>query len=126
MTGVSSLTTPSMENHIIEADAPSGEEIASKSTPRLQEPQGRNDRFLTLFAVATVATIPAAILIGLGYYLDYQEILFVGVVFFLIASAFWLVAYLTVAWWMVSDGIYFIGKFVESTFKSGARRNPLE
>ena len=120
------MSTLSLESHRTVSDVPLDEGVASEPVSSRQGPQGRNDRFLTLFAIATVATIPAAILIGLGYYLDIQEIVYAGVIFFLIASVLWLVAYLMVASWIVSDVTYFIGKFVASTFKSDTKRNTLE
>ena len=115
----------SMESQRIVADTSlEGEGATSKSALGRQEPRGRNERFLTLFAVATVATLPAVALIGLGYYLEMQTVVFVGVILFIIASVLWLVSYLTVASWIVSDVRYFIGEFLKFAFKSSAKRNP--
>ena len=126
MVETNTLAMLSFESQRIVFDAPSDEGAMPKSAPSRQDPRGRNERFLTLFAVATVATVPAAILIGLGYYLEKQEILFAGVILFTIASVLWLVAYLTVAWWIFSDVRYFIGEFLKFAFKSSAKRNPLQ
>ena len=117
------MATLSMESQKVDTDVNPDEGVASGSDTRDENPQGKNDRFLTLFAAATVATLPAAILIGLGYYLNNREMVFAGVVLFIIATALWLVAYLTVAWWILSSVGHVIGKIIEFTIRPSAKRS---
>ena len=54
----------------------------------------RQELFLTIFAGATVATVPAVVIIGVGVFLSHRPLLLAGGILFIAASLAWLAVYL--------------------------------
>ena len=69
--------------------------------------RSRKDKFLTVFAVAAIMTVPSALLVLAGSVFDLRLALQVGVVMLLIAGVVWWVAYLLVVWWILRDVLDF-------------------
>ena len=85
------------------SDADLSERSPASADGRRTTKARRDDDFLTIFAVATVMTLPSAMLITLGYFIGIGFILKAGAVLLGIAGIAWWVAYLMVARWIVSD-----------------------
>ena len=66
--------------------------------------ESRRELFLTIFAGATVATVPAVAVMGIGVFLSHRPLLIAGGVLFIVASLVWLAAYLAVIWWILTVG----------------------
>ena len=62
----------------------------------------RREAFLTIFAAATLATIPAFVVTSVGILLSHRPTLLSGVVLFILSLSMWLATYLVMTWWMIS------------------------
>ena len=60
--------------------------------------------FLTIFAGATVVTVPAVAVIGIGLFLSHRPLLIAGGILLIVASLVWLAAYLVLMWWILTVG----------------------
>ena len=59
------------------------------------------ERFLNIFAAATVLTIPAFLVFAIGYLIDNTPTLIAGTIMFLIAFTAWWIAYTLMAYWLL-------------------------
>ena len=76
------------------------------SSPNTESPpQPRNnkfpvERFLTVFAVASLATVPALVTIFIGNVLNNIPTIITGAFLFLIAAFIWCIAYCFMLYWL--------------------------
>ena len=62
----------------------------------------QREAFLTIFAAATLASVPAFVVISVGIFLSHRPTLVSGVALFILSISMWLATYLVVTWWMIS------------------------
>ena len=74
--------------------------------------ESRRELFLTIFAGATVATVPAVAVIGIGLFLSHRPLLIAGGVLFIVASLVWLAAYLVLMWSILTVGIPIVWRWI--------------
>ena len=65
--------------------------------------RARRERFLTIFAVATVMTVPSLAVLFVGSYFENNPIVWFGSAMLVVAVIAWWVAYAVVARWVVAD-----------------------
>ena len=65
--------------------------------------RSRRERFLTIFAIATVMTIPSFAILFVANYFGNNAIMWFGAGLLVVAMIAWWVAYIVVARWMIED-----------------------
>ena len=74
--------------------------------------ESRREPFLTIFAGATVAAVPAVAVIGIGLLLSHRPLLMAGGVLFIVASLVWLAAYLVLMWSILTVGASVVWRWI--------------
>ena len=74
--------------------------------------ESRRELFLTIFAGATVATVPAVAVIGIGLFLSHRPLLIAGGVLFIVASLVWLAAYFVLMWSILTVGTPVVWRWI--------------
>ena len=84
--------------------------------------ESRRELFLTIFAGATVATVPAVAVIGIGLFLSHRPLLIAGGGLFIVASLVWLAAYLVLMLSILTVGAPVVWRWILASVDFIAKR----
>ena len=84
--------------------------------------ESRRELFLTIFVGATVATVPAVAVIGIGLFLSHRPLLIAGGGLFIVASLVWLAAYLVLMLSILTVGAPVVWRWILASVDFIAKR----